>query len=178
MMRVMTRERDWEKLGKAYAEARKATGLTQEDVAEQLHVSRTTIQAIERGALPGGNPFTKVTATMRAYGRLLGWTDSSPDHVADGGSPERAADLEAPRPIPSKYDLPPAIDYELRSGKTLESTVVHLGEDEDDDTRIIVVLKGADGLSDEELDDLWRKWRRTRRHLQAIPGETDTSPDA
>lgn len=172
-MRVMTRERDWEKLGKAYAEARKATDLTQADVAERLHVSRTTIQAIERGALPNGSTFSKVTSTMRAYARLLGWTDASPDHIADGGDPEAAPSLEAAA-APSKGDLPPAVDRELRSGRTLDHTVVHLGNEDEGDTRIIVVLKGAEDISEEELDRMWQQWRKTRRHLQAIPGESDT----
>lgn len=173
MMRVMTRERDWEKLGKAYAAARKATDLTQADVAEQLHVSRTTIQAIERGALPNGSTFSKVTSTMRAYARLLGWTDASPDHIADGGDPETTPTPESAA-ASSKSDLPPAVDRELRSGRTLDHTVVHLGNEDEGDTRIIVVLKGAEDISEEELDRMWQQWRKTRRHLQAIPGESDT----
>ncbi|MER8220954.1 helix-turn-helix transcriptional regulator [Streptomyces sp. NPDC094143] len=172
----MTRERDWEKLGGFYAAARKASGLTQEDVAKRLEVSRTTIQAIERGALPSGSTFTKVTATMRAYARLVGWTETSPVAILEGGEPTAVPDPASAPQLP-KSDLPPAIDHELRSGRTLDSTVVHLGPEEDD-TRIIVVLKGADGLSEDELDDLWSKWRKTRRQLQAIPGESDTPQEA
>lgn len=178
MMRVMTRERDWEKLGKEYAAARKASGLTQEDVAEQLHVSRTTVQAIERGALPGGSSFSKVTSTMRAYARLLGWTENSPNLVLDGSAPQRAGEAGADTAEPPASGLPPAVDRELRSGKTLDHTVVHLGGEDDDDTRIIVVLKGGESMTEEEIDEAWQKWRRTRRHLQAIPGESDTPPEA
>ncbi|MFI6033021.1 helix-turn-helix domain-containing protein [Streptomyces sp. NPDC051315] len=173
----MTRERDWEALGKAYAEARKAADLTQADVAEQLHVSRTTVQAIERGALPNSSPFTKITSTMRAYARLVGWTETSPDRILNGEGPEPATQpVSAPAPE-SSSGLPTAIDRELRAGKTLDHTVVHLGSESDDDTRIIVVLKGAEDISEDELDELWHKWRRTRRHLQAIPGESDTSQE-
>jgi transcriptional regulator with XRE-family HTH domain len=168
----MTRERDWEKLGKAYAEARKSTGLTQADVAEQLHVSRTAVQAIERGRQSNGTPFAKVTSTMRAYARLVGWTDTSPDRIAEGGSPELVPSRDSVQMEKPKSDLPPAIDLELRSGKTLDSTVVHLGA-EDDDTRIIVVLKGAEDISEEELEKLWQDWRRTRRHIQGIASDTD-----
>lgn len=175
MMRVMTRERDWEKLGKAFAAARKTIGLTQPEAADQLDVSRTTVQAIERGRQSNGAPFDKVTATMRAYARLVGWTETSPALVLEGGEPQPAPDPQAADQPPS--DLPPAVDRELRSGKTLDTTVVHLGS-EDDDTRIIVVLKGGDSMTEEEIDEAWQKWRRTRRHLQAIPGESDTSPEA
>jgi DNA-binding XRE family transcriptional regulator len=173
----MTPERDWESLGKAYAEARKAANLTQTDVAEQLQVSRTTIQAIERGALPKGSPFTKVTATMRAYARILGWTEASPSRIIDGGEPEPADPTATAAPDEPQSDLPPAIAHELRSGKHLDSTVVHLGP-ESDDTRIIVVLRGAESLSEDELDDLLTKWRKTRRQLQALPGESDTPQDS
>jgi hypothetical protein len=133
-------------------------------------VTRTPIQAVERGVQPNGNPFSKVTATMRAYARLVGWTEDSPARILRGQEPEPAS--VAASPSDSKSDLPPAIDLELRSGKTLDSTVVHLG-DEDDDTRIIVVLKGAEDLSDEDLEKLWQQWRRTRRHLQAMPSDPD-----
>jgi DNA-binding XRE family transcriptional regulator len=168
-------ERDWERLGRAFAQARTTAGLTQVEVAKQLHVTRTPIQAIERGRQPSGKPFTKVTSTMRAYARLLGWTEDSPDRIAAGGKPEPTA-KPSPPPEHPKSDLPPAIDRELRSGKTLDSTVVHFGS-EDDDTRIIVVLKGAEDLSEEELEKLWQQWRRTRRHLQAMPPDPGASTE-
>ena len=174
-MRVMTRERDWERLGNAYAAGRKDQRLTQEDVADQLHVSRTAVQAIERGRQSNGTSFQKVTPTMRAYARLLGWTEQSPELIADGGEPELQP---AKQSEPAFSDLPPAVDRELRSGKTLDHTVVNLGTADDDDTRIIVVLKGAENMTEEELDEAWRQWRKTRRRLQAIPGESDTSRDS
>jgi DNA-binding XRE family transcriptional regulator len=164
----------WEQLGRSFAAARETAGLTQVQAAEALGVTRTPIQAIERGRQSNGQPFTKVTGTMRAYARLVGWTETSPARILNGEQPEPAT-----QPVSSgTSDLPPAVDRELRSGRTLDHTVVHLGDGEDDDTRLIVVLKGAEGISDEELDKLWRQWRRTRRHLQAIPGETDTPPES
>ncbi|MEU3826519.1 helix-turn-helix transcriptional regulator [Streptomyces sp. NPDC029080] len=170
----MEPERDWERLGEAFANARKAAGLTQVEVAERLSVTRTPIQAIERGRQANGSPFAKVTGTMRAYARLLGWTEDSPMRILGGEQPESATRLDSTAAAESTSDLPTAVDRELRSGKTLDHTVVHLGSEDDDDTRIIVVLKGSEDISEEELDELWQKWRRTRRHLQAIPGETDT----
>ncbi|MGX1129962.1 transcriptional regulator with XRE-family HTH domain [Streptomyces glaucescens] len=167
---------DWERLGRAFAEAREAAGLTQVQAAEALAVSRSPIQAIERGRQSNGSPFTKVTGTMRAYAQLVGWTVDSPARVLNEQGPEPAT-RPASEGSASKSDLPPAIDHELRSGKTLDSTVVHLGPEEDD-TRIIVVLKGADDLSEDELDELWTKWRKTRRQLQAIPGESDTTQES
>ncbi|MFE0794680.1 helix-turn-helix domain-containing protein [Streptomyces mutabilis] len=170
---------DWKRLGRAFAAQREAAGYTQVTAAEALGVSRSPVQAIERGRQSNGSPFTKITQTMRAYARLVGWTQDSPQRVLNGEDPQPAPTPTPPAPAGQRTsELPPAVDLELRSGTTLDSTVVHLGEATDDDTRIIVVLKGAEDLSEEELDELWRKWRKTRRQLQAIPGEPDTPSDS
>lgn len=172
-------ERDWERLGRAFAQARTAAGLTQVEAAKQLHVSRTPVQAIERGRQPNGKSFTKVTGTMRAYARLVGWTEDSPDRIADGGEPEMAPTPTFPEPEsePEKPGLPESVDRELRDGRTLDTAVIHLNpDDEDDDTRIILVLKGGESLSDEELDRRWQQWRKGRRSMQSLASDTDNSP--
>lgn len=171
----MEPERDWERLGEAFAEARKAANLTQVEVAERLSVTRTPIQAIERGRQANGSPFTKVTATMRSYARLLGWTEDSPTRILNGQEPEPAT--QPGSQSDSKSDLPPAIDLELRTGKTIDHTVVHLGSEEED-ARIIVVLKGAEDLSEAELEKLWHEWRRTRRQIQGIASDSDAVKDS
>lgn len=167
---------DWARLGHAFAEARRAENLTQTDVADRISVSRTPIQAIERGHA-SGKPFLKVTGTMRAYARLLGWTDASIDQVLAGGDPEKVAPPPPPSAPEPPSDLPPAIALELRSGQTIDSTVVHLGP-EDSDARIIVVLKGESDMTDEQLEDAWRRWRKSRRHLQGITSDPESSPDS
>ena len=164
---------DWKRLGREFAAQREEVGLTQVTAAQALGVSRSPIQAIERGRQSNGQPFTKVTQTMRAYAQLIGWTESSPRQILEGQEPEpatRPAAEEIPEPMP---DLPHAVDRELRTGKTLDHAVVNLSNDEDDDTRIIVVLQGAEDMTEEEIDRAWEKWQRTRRRIQAIPGEPD-----
>ncbi|MEU6661197.1 helix-turn-helix domain-containing protein [Streptomyces sp. NPDC046821] len=171
-------ERDWERLGRAFADAREALGLTQVQVAERLHVSRTPIQAIERGSQGKGKAFTKVSNTMRSYARLLDWTDDSPDNVLAGGEPTRIpAAAAAPAPERPKSDLPPAVELELRSGQTLDSMVIPLGP-ADEDTRIVVILKGAQDMTEEELDRRWQQYRKARRHLQDVANESETTPDS
>lgn len=164
---------DWERLGRAFAAGREKATLTQVSAAKALGVSRTPIQAIERGRQSNGQPFTKVTQTMRAYARLIGWTDESPTRILDGHGPEPATPPVSAPDVEPMPDLPPAVDRELRSGKTLDHAVVNLSSDEDDDTRIIVVLQGAEDMTEEEIDKAWEKWQRTRRRIQAIPGEPD-----
>jgi DNA-binding XRE family transcriptional regulator len=169
---------DWQRLGKAFAAARRDKGYTQQEAADALHASRAPVQAIERGRQSNGTEFTKVTRTMRDYARLVGWTDDSPARILGGGEPAAAEPSEPPQSEPAATDLPPAVERELRSGKTLDHAVVNLGSEDDDDSRLIVVLKGAEDMSEEEIDRLWRKWRRTRRQLQATPGESDTPQDS
>lgn len=170
-------EKDWERLGRAFATAREAIGLTQVELGQQLHVTRTPIQAIERGRQPNGKPFTKVTNTMRGYARLVGWTEDSPGAILDGGEPTLAPPPAAEPAERPKSDLPPAVELELRSGRTLDSAVIHLGP-EGDDARIVVVAKGAEDMSEEDLDRIWQQWRKARRHLQGITTETETTPEA
>lgn len=179
----MERERewhlsDWERLGRAYAAAREVAGYTQVQAAQALEVSRTPIQAIERGRQSNGSPFTKVTGTMRAYAQLVGWTTDSPTRILNGQEPEPATRPVIEAESRPASDLPPAVDRELRSGKTLDHAVVDLGTDADDDTRIIVVLKGAENMTEEEIDRAWQKWRRTRRQLQALPADPDVPQDS
>lgn len=179
----MDRERewnlsDWERLGRAFAAARRDKGYTQQEAADALHVSRAPIQAVERGRQSNGTDFTKVTRTMRDYARMVGWTADSPTRILNGEEPEAAPEVTPPAAEPAATDLPPALDRELRSGKTLDHAVVNLGSEDDDDSRLIVVLKGAEEMSEEEIDKLWQKWRRTRRQIQAIPSESDNPTDS
>lgn len=175
----MERERDWEasdwkRLGRAFAAAREAvTGLTQIEAGKAIDVSRGPIQSIERGHQPGGRPFTKVTGTMRAYAQLVGWTIDSPTRILNGQEPEPATrPVSAASPDSPAPGLPSAVDREFQSGKTLDYAVVHLGDGPDDDTRLVVILQGGEGVSEEGLGRNWEKWRQVRRRLQAS-GETD-----
>jgi DNA-binding XRE family transcriptional regulator len=168
---------DWKRLGRAFAARREAAGYTQVTAAEALGVSRTPVQAIERGRQSNGHDFTKVTQTMRAYAQLLGWTSDSPARILNGLEPEPATHPVSDAAADPAPELPAALDRELRSGETLDHAVVHLGGESDEDSRLILVLKGAEEMTEAEIDELWQKWRKTRRRLQAIPGETDTPQD-
>lgn len=173
----MERERDWEasdwkRLGRAFAEAREAAGLTQIEAGKAIGVSRGPIQSIERGRQSSGQAFAKVTGTMRAYAQLVGWTTGSPARILDGQEPEPATQpVSAAAADSPRSDLPSAIDREFRSGRPLDYAVVHLGEGADD-TRLIVVFQGGEGATEEEIDRAWQKFRQTRRNLQAS-GEAD-----
>ncbi|MFF1709244.1 helix-turn-helix transcriptional regulator [Streptomyces sp. NPDC058268] len=163
----METDRDWDRLGRAFAKGREEAHLTQVEAAERLGVSRGPIQNIERGRTGAQRP-SKVTGTMRSYARLLGWADGSIERVLAGGEPE-----VAPTPAPASpeehppSDLSPDVQMELRSGRTLGSQILHLGPPKSD-ARAIIILKGAEDITDEELDQIMQDWRKRRRRLQGI----------
>jgi DNA-binding XRE family transcriptional regulator len=155
------------RLGEALQSAREGRRpkLTQPEAARLLGVGRSTVQNIERGA------FTKINRTVREYAKLLGWPEDAPDRVAAGGPIEApAADPEptAGEPLP----LPPAVEYELRTNETLDSTVISLGPDEDDG-HVIVVLQGRKGATPEEVARIAERYRKARRYLQGLAADPD-----
>lgn len=150
------------KLGSLLQVARQARRpkLTQPEAAAAIGVSRGTIQKIEAG------DFAEVNKNVRKYASFLGFTDGEADRVARG---EHEVTLEdAPEP----GQLPPAVEYELRSSKTLEAGVIPLGPDEADG-HVIVILQGRKDASPEELERIAARYRKPRRMLQGLAGESD-----
>ncbi|MFJ8110471.1 helix-turn-helix transcriptional regulator [Streptomyces sp. NPDC096132] len=152
--------------------------LTQPEAADLLGASRTTVQNIEAGK------FTKVNRTVRDYAALLGWPDGRAEEIYAGGTPAAGseADEEPPPSVPSSgLPLPPAVEYELRTGETLESAVINLGPDEDDG-HVIVVLQGRKGATPEEIARIAARYRKARRYLQGlaadVPPEADEVADS
>lgn len=162
-------DRDWSRLGAHLAQARKNAGLKQPELAARISVGRATIQNIE-----AGKAFKNITPAIRDYAEAVGWTYDSVARVLDGGDPAPAP-TEA-EPARRASDLPADVDLELRSGQTLGSTVVHLGP-KDSDARIVVVLKGDSDMTEEQVEEAVKEWRRRRRHLQGVTPDAESSPD-
>ena len=163
------------RLGEALQAAREGRRprLTQPEAAKQLGVGRSTIQNIERGQ------FVKINRTVREYAGLLGWPDGAVDRVAAGEAPAAGADTDAETGEPagnSGLPLPPAVEYELRTNETLDSTVINLGPDEDDG-HVIVVLQGRKGATPEEIARIAERYRKARRYLQGLATEADEVAD-
>ncbi|MGW0869893.1 helix-turn-helix domain-containing protein [Streptomyces sp. NPDC002740] len=164
-------DQDFARLGAELkaARLRKRPRITQPEAAEALGVGRSTIQKME------GEKVSQVTpTTVRAYARLLGWADGATEQVLAGGDPVMAAEGEAASKVPPSpgLGLSPAVEYELRSGKVLDSQVFNLGPD-DSDGQIIVVLQGKRDATPEEVERIAARYRRARRHLQGITSDTE-----
>lgn len=166
-------DRDWARLGKALKAARQAMGITQEELAAELGVSRSVVQGIERG-----KSHSKPSLTMRAYARRAGWTADSIEEVLVGGEPSSAPQSEAVAAEPPS-GLPLRIVDELSDdGALLDTVVVPL----DGDARMVVVVKGKPGASPEEIRRNLEAWRSAHQHLlEAVEyghDESETPPSA
>lgn len=149
-------DHDWARLGKALKAARQAMGITQEELAADLGVSRSVVQGIERG-----KAHSKPSMTMRAYARRAGWTAESIEDVLAGREPRPASQ---PEPVAGEAPsgLPLRIVDELSDdGALLDTVVVPL----DGDARMVVVVKGKPGASPEEIRRNLEAWRSAHRHL-------------
>ncbi|MEV4907881.1 XRE family transcriptional regulator [Streptomyces albidoflavus] len=171
-------DHDWVRLGDAFKRARAEhePKLTQEDVVQALDVSRATVQNIERG-----KPFSRVTANHRAYARLLGWTDDSLERVLAGGEPSRVveatADLsvagaEPGAPVPD--GLPLRVAAELASGPLLDTMVIQLPGG----GQAVVVARGKEGATPEEIQADLEAWRRAQPQLQEIELRGEEPPES
>jgi DNA-binding XRE family transcriptional regulator len=159
------------RLGEALQAAREGRRpkLTQPEAARQLGVGRSTIQNIERGQ------FVTINKTVREYATLLGWPHGAVERVAAGGSLDSGAETGEPAGNEG-LPLPPAVEYELRTNETLDSTVINLGPD-DNDGHVIVVLQGRRGATPEQVARIAERYRKARRYLQGLAAEPDEVAD-
>lgn len=174
-------ERDWARLGSAMAGARRSKGLSQVEVAEAIGVTRTPIQAIERG-----ETFARVTGTMRSYARHLGWADGSIEAVLAGGDPTPEAQALRPEQTEPTVNaptltpqLPLRIVQELsaESGPVLDTTVLDL-PGATPGSRMIVVIKGAPDASPEQIRADLLAWDLEQRRLRGLTSDQDTTSGA
>lgn len=168
---------DWDRLGTALQAARQAIEpeLTQDDLAVELGVGRSTIQNIERG-----QAFKRPTPTIRTFARRVGWTDDSVDRVLAGGDPKLTG--EPPTKVPGYYPipgLPLRIEHELKSeGELVDTFVIPLG----DGASAVVVVKNPPDATPEQRQRNLDAWLRMQAQLRELDysGEngTRTSPAA
>lgn len=166
--------RDWARLGEELRAARTERGIEQQDVAESIGVKRGALHNIERGAI------ARVTPTVIAYARLVGWADESVDSVLKGGEPVYRAPEPAAAPAPVPADPVPAdpapvdpapvgpapvdpapagpapsdlsvlVQQSLREGPLLDARVTEVTTP-GGKVRATIVIRGEDGLAPEDL---------------------------
>ena len=159
MMGGMTR--DWAHLGQKLKAARAAREIPQQDLAEAIGVKRGALHNIERGDI------RKVTPTVLAYAREVGWAEGSIERVLDGGDPveretgpgesdsaeqksESAGEYEAPS------DLSLLVRQSLKEGPLIDARVAEVTTSAGR-LKATIVVRGEDGAPMEELLAALRK---------------------
>ncbi|MCZ1006390.1 helix-turn-helix transcriptional regulator [Streptomyces lydicus] len=174
-------ERDWKRLGAALKAAREGRGLNQAAVAEDIGVKRGTMRNIENGDI------ARVTPTVRAYARAVGWDERSVDEVLAGGAPievssppgSDARDAAAAESIAmaAPEELPLRIQAALREGPLLDTAVINLPGDEGDDGQMVVIVKGRTGATPEQLKRALLRWEEAEVKLRRGGSADETDRD-
>lgn len=173
---------NWARLGRELAAARRAKKLKQLELADLAGVSLATVQAIE-----GGKSFARVTPTIRAFVRIVGWQEGSAETVLAGGDPNPAVAPDSP--VTTQVPIPPAdsdsafahlpvrIREELKEGQFLDSGVYDISP-EGSDVQMIVVIKGKTDATPEEIRRYMDDVRRAERKLKTLNIADEESPDS
>jgi len=164
-------DRDWARLGAALKAAREDLGLEQQQVGEQIGVGRGALRNIEIGA------FSRVTPTVRAYARTVGWTDASVDDVLDGGVPTPEAPDAPPETTTvagvTPDELPLRIKAALAAGPLLDAVVIDLPADEGEDpeAQMVVIVKGRRGdATPEQIRKALLQWEKAEAQIRRSGG--------
>ncbi|MDX3024037.1 helix-turn-helix transcriptional regulator [Streptomyces acidiscabies] len=177
---------DWARLGSFLRASREdELRLTQEELAERLGVGRNALGAIEAGKAK------RITPTIRAYAREVGWTDDSIALVLAGGDPVRVVDAEGVPALPGAEEagqpadvaaevaqallerLPQRVLQELVDGHVVDSDVVDLREDGSSAVMTLVLERGAAPASPERVRDDLRAWTQVQRELRRMLPRTE-----
>lgn len=169
----MEHKEAWQQLGKALAAARKPR--TQQQIATRIDVSLNTVKDIE-----AGKGFKKVTHSIRAYAREVGWTENSPEQILAGGEPELATPAPAPEgEAPDQPEdasaadaavmakLPMRVHQELESGAVLDTLFTYVNR-EGVDLRLITVAVIPADATPEQRRRLAEEWRLTEERMRRI----------
>lgn len=140
-MGVMSR--DWARLGEKLTAARVAHRMEQQDIGARIGVKRGALYNIETGKI------RKVTPTVLAYAKLVGWTEGSVELVLDGGEPvEHEVGAETAPTPPS--DLSVRVQKSLREGPLIDARVAEVTTPAGR-VRATIVIRGEDGTPIEHL---------------------------
>jgi DNA-binding XRE family transcriptional regulator len=157
----------WERLGRLLKGAREAQGLAQVELGHAIGVKRGAIGNIESGAS------SRVTPTLRAYARRVGWTESSIEDVLAGGEPTMeqppVETVSQPREEGRGGPLarvPERLLQELTDGVVVDTDVLDLTPDGSAAVLMLVVERDGLDTDPEQLARDLRAWSRKQREIR------------
>jgi DNA-binding XRE family transcriptional regulator len=157
----------WERLGCLLKEAREARDLTQVALGEAIGVKRAAVGNIEAGAS------RRVTPTLRAYARHVGWTDSSIDDVLAGGEPsmERPTVETVGQPREDGRwgplaRVPERLVQELIDGVVVDTDVLDLTPDGSAAVLMLVIERDGLNRDPQQVAEDLRAWSRKQREIR------------
>jgi DNA-binding XRE family transcriptional regulator len=173
-------ERDWVRLGAALRAAREVLGPTQAEMGERIGIGRDAVRDIE-----AGRP-KRLTSTIRAYGRAVGWAEDSVEHVLAGGDPVPAAAAPGtPTPAPAgplgeagpyATGMPDRVAFELSDGRILDTDIIDLSIPGSDAKLVLVAKAGASAATDAQKRADLLRWARIQRRVRQIIAEELSHP--
>jgi len=167
-------ERQWDRLSRAIASARRGKGMTQDEMAAALEVGRATIQKME-----SGHVYSKVQPVHRSAARVLGWSEKSVEQILSGGEPTLVEAGEA-LPAPGRgseldevlNDLSEHVRMALLGGKVVDGDVIDLASDDPDSVAVLILKRGnRPNVTPEQMRDDLRKWSKLQRAAREIFSE-------
>ncbi|MGW6393051.1 helix-turn-helix domain-containing protein [Streptomyces sp. NPDC055103] len=176
MMSPMDGAEDWSGLGARLRARREDLRMSQEAVGQQIGVQRNALRRIEGGMIQ------RVSATVRAYAKLIGWTNDSVEAVLAGGAPtllEGFADRHgnvSPTPEPDfageiaralMSRLPARIVQEIIDGEVVEHDVLDLRPDGSSALMTLIVERSPETPTAQVQEDL-RHWSEVQRQLRKL----------
>jgi transcriptional regulator with XRE-family HTH domain len=149
--------RNWARLGDELKAARFERGMTQQEVAGRIGVKRGALRNIEKGEI------AKVTPTVLAYARLVGWSEDSIERVLDDGDPVLREDCGpsqavVPEPGAEASDLSIRVQQALKEGPLIDSRVTEVTTPSGR-VRATIVVRGEEGTPADQLLAVLRSLR-------------------
>lgn len=162
-------DRDWTRVSAAIKRYRKALGITQDQLAIAAGVSRSSVQALERGRLPESG---EAPPSLGHIERVFGWPAGTGIAIAEGADvPEPTGELHIAAPVdaaPGWADrLPALLREELEAGHVLDSDLIDLGSPGSGLKLVVMAVSEDDEseLTPEQVQEAKRLWQSTKRSL-------------
>lgn len=161
----------WDRLGASLKAGREALRLTQAEVAQRIGIERNSLRLIETGTSK------RVTNTIRAYAREIGWADGSIEAVLAGGEPEVDSPpvLVFPKRSAEQPDLglSPRLYRDLQQGHVLENVLIDLTPSGSLGVAVVLIERPGVEVTEEQQAADMRTWSRVQRQLLQLMAQQD-----